>query len=256
MTRYITSLFLLFFFALSSVAASAPDSVMTDKAKADKAYAAEQYEQAAHIYQQLAQRGESLEVYYNLGNCYYRLDDIAHAILWYERALLLSPGDSDVRFNLRLARTKTVDKILPEEELFFVRWYHTLLNVTSASGWARTGIVFFVLTLLAFAAYFLASSLRFRKMGFYGGVVLLLVVLASNLMAWHQNVRQQHRDRAILVYQSAAVKSTPSENGTDILLLHSGTSMQIIDASMDGWRQIRLSDGKEGWIPESAIEVI
>ena len=249
--RLYIRILILFFGFLVSVSA-----VAQDKNKADVAYAAEQYEVAAKIYEQLAKQGESAEVFYNLGNCYYRMDDIAHAILWYERALILSPGDSDIRFNLRLARTKTIDKILPEEELFFVQWYHSLLNVTSASGWARVGIALFVLTLIAFGIYLFVPALRLRKLGFYSSIILFILVVVVNLMAWHQDSRQSVRDRAIFVDQASPVKSTPSENGTDLFLLHSGTSLQIIDDSMKDWLQIRLSDGKEGWVPASSVEVI
>lgn len=250
MNNHIKSILLILLCSLCSLSLSAQS-----KSKADTAYAAEQYETALNIYKQLAEQGPSVEVYYNLGNCYYRLDDIAHAILWYERAQLLSPGDDDVRFNLRLARTKTADKIIPEEELFFVRWYYSLLNTMSASGWARTGIVLFVLVLLAFGMYFFGMNLALRKAGFYGGVALLVLVLATNLMAWHQSARQNNHDRGIFVESSAPVKSTPSDNGTDLFVIHAGTAMQIVD-SMKDWYQVRLSDGKEGWLPASVIELI
>ena len=98
-------------------------AVAVTKAQADSAYQQEHYQQAAQIYEQLLKRGESADLYYNLGNAYYRMDDITHAVLAYERALLLSPGDADVRFNLQMARSKTIDKIVPESEMFFVTWY-------------------------------------------------------------------------------------------------------------------------------------
>lgn len=251
MKTYIIRIFLFF------ITLSLPSFAMAQsKATADEAYSKERYNDALHIYQSLVKQGESAEVYYNLANCYYRLDSIAQAILWYERALVLEPGDNDIRFNLRLARTKTIDKIIPEEELFFVRWFRSLLNMFSVSGWQTISILLFVLSLISFGCYFLCSGLMFRKLGFYGGFVFLLLVVASNIMAWQQQQRQHVHNRTILMEQAVTVKSTPSENGTDLFLLHNGTSMQIIDDSMPEWYQIKLSDGKEGWISSKSVELI
>lgn len=226
------------------------------KEKADKLYSAEKYAEALEVYRQLAIKGESSDVYYNLGNCYYRLDDIANAILWYERALLLSPGDSDIRFNLQLARTKTIDKIVPEEEIFFSRWYHSLLNTMSVTAWVWFGIVCFALTLIGFLLFFLSPNIVVRKSGFYGAILLCFVTILSNVFAYQQKTRKESHDTAIVMQNSVVVKSTPADAGTDLFLLHSGTFLEIIDMTMKDWCQIRLSDGKEGWVPTSAIETI
>ena len=252
MKKYVCILFLASF-VLAIHANPSADSL---KAAADKAYSLEQYDKAASLYLRLTRMGESDVVCYNLANSYYRMDSVASAILWYERALLLSPGDSDVRFNLRMARAKTVDKIVPEEEIFFSRWYHSLLNLMSVNGWVWTGVVFFVLALVGLSLYFVSARVGWRKAGFFGALFFLLLSVSSHLFAWQQKGRQQYRDRAVVMQPSVVVKSTPNAAGTDLFLLHSGTSFHILDASMKDWCQIRLSDGKEGWIPVSAIEVI
>lgn len=226
------------------------------KELADKAYAEEHYDEAASLYLELTKKGESADVFYNLGNCYYRLDDIGNAILWYERAFMLSPGDGDIRFNLQLARTKTIDKIVPEEEIFFVRWYHSLLNTMSVNGWVWTGIFLFIAALAGLLLYFFAQSIVLRKLGFYGAVVLMLFVVLSNIFAFQQHGRSLHHDRAIVLQGSSIVKSTPAQGGTDLFLLHAGTTMQILDNTMKDWYQIRLSDGKEGWISAHDVETI
>ena len=251
MKRYLTYIIC----ALFAVSANALD-VSAVKEKADKAYSIEQYEAAAKLYQDLVAEGESPEVYYNLANCYYRLDEIAKAILWYERALLLSPGDSDIRFNLQMARSKTVDKIVPEEEIFFSRWYHSLLNTMSVNGWVWMGIITFALMLLGVMLYLFGQMMTLRKCGFYGAVGMFVLVVLCNVFALQQRSRQQNRTGAVVMEPSVVVKSTPAAAGTDLFLLHTGTSMTIIDNSMQDWYQIRLSDGKEGWIPTKAIEVI
>ena len=252
MRKYIAFLILALFVLTSSAAPSA----QALKAEADKAYSQERYAQAAKLYLQLTCMGESDVVCYNLANTYYRMDSIANAILWYERALLLNPADSDIRFNLRMARSKTVDKIVPEEEMFFVRWYRSLLNLMSVDAWVWLGIVFFVLALTGWFVYFMAGRVLWRKVGFFGSLFFLVASACSNIFAWQQTESLEHRNRAIVMQSSVVVKSTPNAAGTDLFLLHSGTSLQILDRSMKDWCQIRLSDGKEGWIPVSAIAVI
>lgn len=242
--------------SIFALTAKADGDVHALKAKADKAYSLERYEEAIPIYKEILKDGESADVYYNLGNCYYRLDDIAQSILWYERAYLLNPGDSDLRNNLQMARSKTVDKIVPEEELFFVRWYHSLLNMMSVNAWIWMGIVFFALMMVSLLLYFFGQRMVLRKCGFYCALLLLFFVVMSNVFAINQRSRQQNRDGAVVIESAAAVKSTPTDAGTDLFLLHAGTAMKIIDQSMQDWYQIRLSDGKEGWIPAKVVEII
>lgn len=252
MKTFIISLFLF----CCTLGGMAQGTAAQGKQKADNAYAAEQYETAARLYLDMTRMGENADVYYNLGNCYYRMDSIAQAILWYERALLLNPGDEDIRFNLNLVRTKTVDKIVPEDELFFSRWYHSLLNTMSVNGWVWTSIVFFALVMVGLLLFLFGQQMMLRKVGFYGGIVCLVAMLCGNLFAWQQRNRRMQRDSAVVMQSSVVVKSTPAQTGTDLFLLHTGTTMKVLDNSLPDWYQIRLSDGKEGWIPTSAIEVI
>ena len=226
------------------------------KAQADSAYQQEQYQQAAHIYEQLLKRGESADLYYNLGNAYYRMDDITHAVLAYERALLLSPGDADVRFNLQMARSKTIDKIVPESEMFFVTWYRSLVRLMSVDAWGRTAIVSLLCALLLVLVYLFAQRIWLRKVGFFGGLLFVVVFLAANVFGFQQQQSLLHRTGAIIMHSAVPVKSTPSKNGTDLFILHEGTRVNIIDDTMKGWREIRVADGKSGWIELKEIEII
>ena len=226
------------------------------KAQADSAYQQEQYQQAAQIYEQLLKQGESADIYYNLGNAYYRMDDITHAVLAYERALLLSPGDADVRFNLQMARSKTIDKIVPESEMFFVTWYRALVHLMSVDAWGRMAIVSLLCALLLVLVYLFAQRIWLRKVGFFGGVLLLVVFLAANVFGFQQQRSLHHRTGAIIMRSAVSVKSTPSQNGTDLFILHEGTRVNIIDDTMRGWREIRVADGKSGWVELKEIEII
>ncbi|WP_369699751.1 BatD family protein [Prevotella sp. P6B4] len=226
------------------------------KAEADSAYVNGNYQEAIKGYESLLKNGASAEIYYNLGNAYYRTENITRAVLNYERALLLSPGDGDIRFNLQIARSKTIDKIVPESEMFFVTWYRSLVNLMSVDGWARTALVALVLVIGLFLVYLFSGRVWMQKVGFFGGFALLALFVVSNIFAWQQRQQLLYRQSAIVVAPSVTVKSTPAQNGTDLFILHEGSKVVITDSSMKNWREIRLADGKKGWLESKKIEMI
>ena len=226
------------------------------KTEADSTYAQEHYQKAAQQYEQLLKKGVSAELYYNLGNCYYRMDNITLAVLNYERALLLSPGDKDIRFNLQMARSKTIDKIVPESEMFFVTLYRSLVNLMSVDAWARLALISLVVAIILALAYLFANPVWLRKIGFFGGLFFVIIFLVSNLFGWQQKKAFVFRSGAIIIRSAVNVKSTPSKNGTDLFILHEGTKVNITDATMRGWKKIRVADGKEGWLETKEIEII
>ena len=248
--KAVVSVLLLLLLPLSVQAAQ------VSKSAADSLYAAEHYQQAAQQYESLLKQGISADIYYNLGNCYYRMDDMTQAVLNYERALLLSPGDRDIRLNLQMARSKTIDKVVPESEMFFVTWYHSLVNLMSVDGWARTAIVSLILVIILALVYLFGDRIWLRKVGFFGGFLLLFVFLLSNLFAYQQRQVLVHRSGAIIIRSAVNIKSTPAQNGTDLFILHEGTKVTITDDSMKDWREIRVADGKEGWLQTKDIEII
>ena len=227
------------------------------KAEADKAYQGNQYAQAAEMYEAiLTSQGESVEVYYNLGNSYYKLKNMAKAILCYERALLLDPGNSDVRFNLELARSKTTDKVTPISEVFIVSWVKGLINLRSEAQWAKFAVVTFLLFLMGLGLYIFGNKLVLRKVGFIGALVCLILTFLTNWFAYEQKNRLLNCKEAIVMSPTITVKSTPSESGTGLFVLHEGTKVLIEDNSMKGWKEVCLEDGKKGWLPASSIEQI
>ena len=250
-----SKMLLIFLFLLPVSGIMTPASAVT-KAEADSAYVRGQYQQAISDYESLLKQGTSAELYYNLGNAYYRTENIPQAILNYERALLLSPGDRDIRFNLQIARSKTFDKIVPESEMFFITWYRAMVNMMSVDGWARTSLFALGLTIILLLVYLFADRLWLRKAGFFGGVALLMIFGMSNLFAWQQKQDLINRKGAIIFAPSVTVKSTPAANGTDLFVLHEGTKVVIIDGSMKDWKEVRLADGKEGWIESKQIRII
>ena len=224
--------------------------------EAEEAYAKEDYTQAIELYESvLKSYGESAMVYYNLGNAYYKAGKVAPAILNYERALLLNPGDSDTRFNLQVARQKTVDKIEPIGEFFLTRWIGTVEDVYSADGWAKWGVASFLLFIGCLVLFFFSKWLRLKKIGFFAGICFLLISLVANLFADSQQDKLLHRADAIVFASTVTVKSSPDASGTDLFILHEGTKVTI-KSTLGEWSEIQLEDGNVGWMPSKEIQQI
>lgn len=237
--------------ALVSLSASA-----TTKENADAEYKRGNYQQAIKDYEELLKQGVNADLYYNLGNAYYRTDNVTQAILAYERALMLSPGDDDIRFNLQFATSKTIDKITPESEMFFVTWYHSLVNFTSVDNWAVMAIASIVLVLLLVLMFLFGPNVMLRKIGFYGGCLFFVLFVFCNFFAYQQKYNLQNRTAAIVIAPSVTVKKTPANGSSDVFVIHEGTKVDITDKGLKDWRGIRLADGREGWLQTRQIEEI
>ncbi|MCK9160225.1 MAG: tetratricopeptide repeat protein [Bacteroidaceae bacterium] len=226
------------------------------KSDGDTAYIKKDYASAIQIYENLLKKGESADIYYNLGNSYYKLNNIAKAILNYRRALLLEPGNSDIRANLDIAHSKTVDKVDSIPDVFFVSWIKSLINCFSVGVWAKIGILFFLLFIVALYFYVFSKRTFLKKIGFFAALFFIIITVFANVFASNEKERLLSHDSAIVMDPSITVRSTPSESGTDLFILHEGHEVKIKDNSMKAWKEIRLEDGKVGWVPTSSIEVI
>lgn len=226
------------------------------KQNADDAYLKGDYQQAITDYKELLKQGASANLFYNLGNAYYRSDSLTQAILCYERASRMAPSDEDIRFNLQFARSKTIDKVAPASEMFFVTWYQSLVNLCGVDTWATLSVVCLLLALLLLLAYLFAPRLGVRKIGFFGSIGFLVVFLLSNLFAYQQKKMMENHCGAIIIAPSVNVKKTPDQKGSDVFVLHEGTRVDITDCSMKQWRGITLADGREGWLPTDVLEQI
>lgn len=251
MKRY-TFLLLLCVMALSMQAATPAEQ----KTLADSAYARAEYAKAVDLYSQLAAGHPTRDVCYNLGCAYYRTDDIAHSILWFERALKLSPSDKDVVHNLEMARTKTIDKIIPQHEFILFTYFHSLANSISLRAWTFLAITCFVLMLVCLLAFGFSGSVVVRKATFSSAILLLLVCILSNVCAMQQRDFKQTQTGGIITTPAVTVKSTPAESGNDLFVLHEGSKVIILDSSLKDWCQVTIADGKEGWIPKRSFDLI
>ena len=227
------------------------------KTEADKAFQENDFAGAIEQYEAILAGGqESADIYYNLGNSYYKSENIAKAILNYERALLLNPSDADTRFNLEMAKSKTVDKLTPASEIFIVTWIRSLTNMMSESAWGKLGIASFILMLVGLSLYIFGKKVVIKKIGFISALILILVTICANLFADAQKEKMVVRTGAIVMSPSVTVRSTPNESGTELFVLHEGTKIFVDDDTMKGWKEIRLEDGNKGWVPTESIEVI
>lgn len=245
----------LFFFLVQCFALSVFAQEATIK-EAEAAYTKEDYGKAIELYEGLLKsRGESAEIYYNLGNAYYKANKTASAILNYERALILDPGDGDIRFNLQMARQKTVDKIEPVDDFFLVKWFDSLQNMAAADSWAKVGIVCFILFIGCLILFFFSKWIHLKKIGFYVGILLLILVVLSNIFAKHQKDEMVSRKGAIVFTPTVTVKGSPDASGTDLFVLHEGTKVSV-KSKLGNWSEIEMEDGNVGWMPTKDLELI
>lgn len=243
------------FFAITAIPAIL--FAQTEIEEADSAYIQGDYMTAASLYESvLKTQGESASLYMNLGNSYFKMDQIALAILNYERASLLDPSDSDIRFNLELARTKTVDNVTSSGDIFYVAWFKKLVHMCNINTWAVLSLVFLALMAVGFLLYVFMNSMLVKKISFSFGAVFFVFSILTFIFATAEKTVLKSRDSAIIMAPSVTVKSTPSENGTELFIIHEGRKVKVTDSSMKEWVEIKLDDGNSGWIPVSAMETI
>ncbi len=224
--------------------------------EAEVAYTKEDYATAIQLYEGLLKNnGESAAIYYNLGNAYYKNGQIAPAILNYERALLLQPGDNDIRFNLQMAKGRAIDKIEPVGHFFLTDWFNAVRDIASADTWGAVGIICFLLFIICLVVFFFSKIRRFKQIGFYSALILLLIVVLSNVFGFSQKNELENRQEAIVFAASTTVKSSPDVSGTDLVVLHEGTKVSV-KSTLGEWSEVELEDGNVGWMPSKDIEKI
>lgn len=195
------------------------------------------------------------DLYYNLGNAYYRNDQLALAILNYERALRLNPSMSDAKENLALAYSKTPDRITELPRLFIVRWVDSLCTTVTPHAWR---IVLLILIAIAGIAVMLlrwGSNTSLRKTGLAASIVTAVLIVATTLLLIGSTKRYNGHSQAIVMEQAITVKGSPEQQSVDKMLLHEGTKVDVLDVYSD-WTKIRIADGTTGWCLSESIERI
>ncbi len=221
--------------------------------KANAFYTTEEYQQAIVIYEQILASGEeSAKLYFNLGNAYYKTNNINKAILNYERAKLLAPHNEDIDFNLQIANQFVVTTTEDLPQPFFLRWRTSVINSYPADTWSYISISAFLLFLVLLGLYIFSQRVALRKISFWLGVLLIIFSGFTFSFASKQKQNIEERKSAIVFCPRVTVKSSPVETGTDLFLIYEGLKIDIVD-SLNNWKEIKLSDGNQGWLPDSCI---
>lgn len=222
----------------------------------NKLYQKGQYQAAAEAYQSVLNgHQESAEVYFNLANCYYKLNKVAPAIYNYEKALVLRPGDAEILNNLHFAQKMTIDEIKEVPKVGFSKLLRDFTAMFSYDGWAWTAVGFSTLFLLFFIGYYFSSLTLYKRIFFIGMFVLVFLIILSILSALFEKSHAQNERPAIIFAESAEVKSEPRAAGSDVVVLHEGTKVMVLEV-LDDWKKVELLDGSEGWILSSSIKEV
>ena len=221
------------------------------------AYSDGRWEESADAWESLRGAGvESAELYYNLGNAYFKSTEIGRAVLNYERALRIDPSFSDARFNLEFARSMVQDRIDEVPEFILKTWARKISYLMNSDAWAILSLVLFAAFLAMLLLFLLGPRVGLRRTGFYSSIVLIMLSAGCyGFSVWQRNVYRR-ADSAVVMKPVSSVKSSPSEESSkDLFLLHEGTEVGVLD-SVGKWVNISLSDGRQGWIQAGDIEVI
>jgi len=198
---------------------------------------------------------QSSELYFNLGNCFFQKKEWGKTILNYERALLITPNETAILHNLSLAKSNTIDEIVVLPSFFLTRWWTQIRNITHSGFWSLLGILFIYVGIGGIVLWILGKERITRKQGFFGGMMALGLSIMIFALAYDSFQIQKKSDVAIIMSKETLLKSLPDEISNELLPLHEGTKVKIIE-KITSWYKVRLDNGEIGWIIESALEEI
>ena len=235
----------------SGLAKAADNNALLDSA--NSYYSSANYEKAITAYDSIIKSGyQSSEIYFNLGNAYFKSNKITPAILNYEKAKLLSPEDEDIQFNLDLANKYITDKIEVLPEFFLNQWLNKIISIFSSDTWAYISLISFI-SMLVLVLLFLFSRIIFLKKLTFGLAILFLILsIKSYVFASIQKSDITECNSALILTPTVNIKSSPDDKGTDIFVLHEGTKL-VIEDSLLNWYNIKLKNGNEGWLHKEDI---
>ncbi len=235
--RYLTIILAVLLCPLSLSAQSDTTSADSLWDSANTAYINGDYDSAVELYTAIADREMvSEKLYFNLGNAYYKRDDLPRAILYYQKALMYAPSDEDIRYNLSVAQSQIRDQIEVVPEFFLRKWSRSVGRMFNSLGWTIISLVALVALLGGLLAFLLSHSIAVRKSGFGVGLFAAIICCISTLYALDERRELLEHNSAVVMSQSIAIKSSPDRSSTDLFVLHSGTTLKI--PSLAALRQV------------------
>lgn len=224
--------------------------------EANTFYSTHEYEKALESYLELESReGVSASLYYNIGNCYFKLGELAESIIYYNRALRLSPSNSDIEHNLSVANAQTISKISEIPEFFLTSWFKSFASILSSDGWAHISIIALFAMLAMLVVFLLSQKAIHRKLTFSIGLFTLLVTVVASVCSNYNMSELKREDQAIIMDNSIPVKSSPDRSGKDIFILNEGVKVNIVE-TLGEWNRIVISSGDSGWVEKSNMVII
>lgn len=247
-------IFILFILLSFSFLVKANDNQLKEIYKeANQEYTQNKFDNAIELYLKIAEQGyKSTEIFYNLGNAYYKKKNIPLSILYYERAKRLSPNDEDILFNLNEAQKEVKDKIESIPEFFLTSWYKSIVRTLSADAWSWISVVFFLAFLSLLAMYLYSQRMGTRKLAFLISVVSLFISISTFTFANKHKSLLEDQVFAVVFSPSVTIKSSPDQSGTDLFSLHEGTKIEV-KSKVGEWTEIKIRDGKVGWLKAENI---
>ena len=216
--------------------------------KANAEYKNENYQEAINLYQQIEEHNVvSSSLYYNLGNCFYKLNDVANTIYYYEKALLLNPLNEDVTNNLEFAKRMTIDNIEALPKTFLQKLKLNYIQKFSYNQWAIITVILSFFTALFFLFFYFSGFSNKKRIYFLISILSFILLIISTTISYNQHNIYINTRAAIIFSPKVIIKNAPTINSEEIFTLHEGTKISILD-SVDNWKKIKLADGKVGWI--------
>lgn len=249
MKRHLFTFILLFALPLFTLA-NRPQDLLK---QGNEFYAKAKYNEAAAQYRKVLDAGyQSATLYFNLGNAYYKLAEIPLAILNYEKALKISPGDVDVKLNLQLANLKITDKIDVVPEFFLNQWWRSFVFLFSTHTLAISTVILGLIGFGLLIAYLFLIPVLPKKTVFFSGLVLLFVGLVTFILGAVQAHYLNSQQHAIVMNASVDAKGSPDTGAKTLFVIHSGLKVNIRQTEED-WIKVALPNGNLGWIRQSDV---
>jgi tetratricopeptide (TPR) repeat protein len=221
--------------------------------KAEKAYGVKNYREAIMAYEAILKEGAvSYKLYYNLGNAYYKNNEIGKAIYSYELANKLEPNNQDIKNNLRIANQKTIDKIESKENFFIGAIKSGLVTALSTSGWAWLSIISLSAALLMAFMFFVSNTIALKRMGFFLSGISFIIFIGSMVLGFTDLNDKRVIKFAIILSRESKIHEEPSTESASKFSLHEGTRVSVLEANAT-WTNIKLENGNEGWIKTADV---